>query len=166
MRDWSAPAKAASTKARSDRVDAERAPEFRVGRVRRGKSVTAAVEEQVAAILPYVSSIVSQIHSVAADIRQVSRSVAGSQIPTQIAEIPPQVGTIAANILAVGAKVLPIRADVCPVSIPASRCNGGSQSGTRNHRGGNEGHRDFAHHDTSPTASPPTDQRPHYALAL
>jgi hypothetical protein len=145
------------------------APERRSGssarcdRVRRGESISATVEVQVTAIAPDVSSIVPQIHSVAADIRQVSReigSIAGSQIPTEIAEILPQVGTIAANILSVRTEVLPIGSDVGSVSIRASRSNGRSQSGAGDHRGGDEGHRNYTHHDTSPSASPPTDQRP------
>jgi hypothetical protein len=136
---------------------------------RRRESITATVEVQVAAIAPDVSLVVPQIHSVAADIRQVSReigSIAGSQIPTEIAEIPPQVGTVAANILSVRTQVLPIRSDVCSVSIPASRSHGRSQSGTGDHSGGNEGHRDSTHHDTSPMQAPNRPATPLCSCAL
>jgi hypothetical protein len=135
----------------------------RYDRVRLDESISATIEEQIAAILPDVSSIVPQIHSVAADIRQVSRevrSIAGSQIAAEIAEILPQVGAIAANILSVRTQVLPVGSDVGSVCVPASRSNGRSQSGAGNHRGGDEGHRNYAHHDTSPTASPLNSRAP------
>jgi len=121
------------------------------------RSITAAIEEQIATVAAQVPPIAADILAVAAEIGQIPRRVAeatGAQITAQIAEITPEIGAVASKIAEIAANVTAIGMNVSAMSIPTGRCRRRGESRAADRGGSHKYQNQVANHDDPPAICP------------